>query len=72
MSDAALIEREHPEGRCEGCGGPNICWWADSELWNSVAERAEILCPLCFAGRVVTGRPDLRHCFEFKVGKRDE
>lgn len=63
--NAALIERDHPEGTCDDCGGPNICWWAESELFNSVADRAAILCPLCFAGRL-QARSDLRGCLQLE------
>lgn len=39
----------HPEDHCDKCGGPNICWFAPSELWNKVvADRHNILCPICF------------------------
>lgn len=70
MSNAALIERDHPEGTCQECGGPNISWWAESELFNSVADRAEIICPLCFAGRIEAKRPDLRHSLELRAAPR--
>ena len=42
----------HPEETCENCGGPNITWFAPSELWNAVARVEDyepMLCPICFA-----------------------
>jgi hypothetical protein len=49
---AALMPSNHPEGTCDDCGGPNICWYAEPELWAaSVSRTGMILCPLCFAGR---------------------
>ena len=44
------ISRSHPEGTCDRCGGGNVCWFAPSPLWNTVARSHGygILCPLCF------------------------
>jgi len=40
---------DHPEHRCERCGGRNLhCWYADSAVWNEVAGDYNILCPICF------------------------
>lgn len=39
---------EHPENRCERCGGRNICWFTASEIWNAHSDGANILCPICF------------------------
>ncbi len=47
----------HPEDYCHLCGGRNISWYADAELWNEAwalihAERPDVqsvLCPQCFA-----------------------
>ena len=39
---------DHPEHRCDRCGGRNIVWHADSDLWNRVADEFSILCPICF------------------------
>lgn len=48
----------HPENRCGKCGGRNICWFVESSVWNSIAERHEILCPICFVRRVeADGKP---------------
>lgn len=51
-----MIEREHPEGTCGRCGGPNVSWHAPSPLWNAVMRETGnegryggIVCPLCFA-----------------------
>lgn len=46
---------EHPENRCQRCGGRNLHnWYADSDVWNALL-RAEdgtdefgVLCPICF------------------------
>lgn len=41
---------EHPESFCDECGGKNITWYADNDLWNKVmGDRGAIVCPLCFA-----------------------
>lgn len=40
---------DHPEDRCERCGGKNIVWFADSDTWNAHHGEFDILCPLCFA-----------------------
>ncbi len=39
---------DHPEHRCKRCGGRNIVWNTDSDLWNRVAGDFSILCPICF------------------------
>jgi len=41
---------EHPEDRCERCGGKNIKpWFAPSPIWNEVVGYDfGILCPQCF------------------------
>jgi hypothetical protein len=40
---------DHPEHRCDKCGGRNITsWYADSDVWNQVAGEYNILCPMCF------------------------
>jgi hypothetical protein len=50
-----MIEAGHPEATCELCGGPNIVWYAPSEVWNEVTDAlgssgapASIWCPECF------------------------
>jgi hypothetical protein len=49
LKAAAEVEDGHPEAHCDRCGGLNITWFADSELWNkATAGRWAILCPLCF------------------------
>lgn len=41
---------DHPEHRCDRCGGRNInAWHADSDVWNRVAGEFSILCPICFS-----------------------
>lgn len=46
-------DQEHPEARCDLCGGPNITWWADSDRFNTATQglqrgNGHILCPICF------------------------
>lgn len=38
----------HPESTCQKCGGPNIAWFAPSEIWNAAHEEFGVLCPICF------------------------
>lgn len=54
-ADAANV---HPEDYCHRCGGRNLSWWCDSDLWNAVMRPDgqgspwlwnEIICPQCFA-----------------------
>jgi len=44
---------DHPEHRCERCGGRNIVWYADNAVWNKIVrahfEKEPMLCPLCLA-----------------------
>lgn len=41
---------DHPEHRCDRCGGRNInSWCVDSDIWNQVAGDFSILCPICFS-----------------------
>ncbi len=41
---------DHPEHRCDRCGGRNIrSWYADSDVWNRIAGDFSILCPICFS-----------------------
>ena len=41
---------DHPEHRCERCGGRNMhSWYADSDVWNRVAGEYGVLCPICFS-----------------------
>lgn len=43
---------QHPEDTCESCGGPNICWFVASAIWNKVMGSPEgIVCPVCFVKR---------------------
>jgi hypothetical protein len=45
----APIPPDHPELRCEKCGGDNVTWFAPNELWNAVNGSPNgIMCPLCF------------------------
>jgi len=39
---------DHPENRCERCGGRNVRWYADSDKWNAYSGNDSILCPICF------------------------
>lgn len=40
---------QHPEDYCEQCGGKNVVWSADNDLWNELMEKREaIICPQCF------------------------
>ena len=45
-------DKEHPENYCHLCGGKNISWYVDNELWNEVTKSevipGGICCPLCF------------------------
>lgn len=42
-------DKDHPEYYCHICGGKNITWYADNELWNQVVVDIGIICcPLCF------------------------
>lgn len=38
----------HPEDYCHRCGGRNIGWYADSDLWNRFDPPESIICPICF------------------------
>ncbi len=41
---------DHPEHKCQRCGGRNINWYANNNLWNEVNGSPNgILCPICFA-----------------------
>ncbi len=41
---------DHPEDRCDRCGGRNMkVWHVDNALWNRIAGDFSILCPICFA-----------------------
>lgn len=47
--------KRHPEDYCHICGGPNIVWFADNDLWNKVVvDRGLICCPLCFVKLAIT------------------
>ena len=46
-------DKEHPENWCHLCGGKNINWYADNDLWNEVIPSdmkpsSQIICPICF------------------------
>lgn len=48
-----MIERSHPEGTCQQCGGPNCSWSVDSDRFNAAMaaigrDRGAIVCPTCF------------------------
>jgi hypothetical protein len=41
---------DHPEHRCERCGGRNLnSWYADSDVWNRFAGKFSVLCPICLS-----------------------
>lgn len=43
------INTTHPEDYCQQCGGKNVIWSANNELWNMVMGGPEgIVCPQCF------------------------
>jgi len=43
------MAKEHPEDYCHICGGKNIVWFADNNLWNKVVDnKGLICCPICF------------------------
>lgn len=43
---------EHPEAKCQRCGGPNPVWFAPNEQWNAVrGDEGGIVCPSCFAAQ---------------------
>ncbi len=47
--DEADSSAAHLESTCSACGGPNITWTTDSELWNKYNGSPNgILCPVCF------------------------
>lgn len=57
---AVLPSREtqsaHPEGYCHRCGGKNLSWAVENDLWNAAMRPngedgrwGEIICPACFA-----------------------
>lgn len=42
-------KKEHPESKCQSCGGFNPVWSANNELWNKVNGSPDgIICPTCF------------------------
>ena len=42
-------QKEHPEHHCQLCGGRNVTWYVENELWNKVmGSLAAICCPICF------------------------
>lgn len=43
------FEQSHPEDYCQQCGGKNVVWSADNDLWNELINNREgIICPQCF------------------------
>lgn len=44
------IEDDHPESRCQLCGGVNPVWSIESDRWNAAfpEHRGVIACPGCF------------------------
>lgn len=47
--------KDHPEHYCHRCGGRNIGWYADSDLWNKFDPVEGILCPICFVLQAEAG-----------------
>ena len=55
--DPWKVAGDHPESRCQRCGGPNVwSWAAPNPLWNAVMRDPEtgrdtygIVCPPCFS-----------------------
>lgn len=52
----SLDAGEHPEAYCNDCGQRNPTWYAPNELWNTLCERHEIICPVCFQKRAEAAR----------------
>lgn len=51
VSPANHEERKpaHPEDYCKKCGGKNVVWSADNDLWNELmGTTGSIICPQCF------------------------
>ncbi len=55
---SSIPEQLQGDGPCHDCGGPNIVWFTDSDLWNLVMggpnatdDPGGILCVPCFAVR---------------------
>ena len=57
-----------PEDFCHRCGGRNISWWTDSDVWNLIMRPDgpgspwlwnEIICPQCFAELVEARFPNV-------------
>ena len=57
---APLIADGHPEAVCHDCKGPNVVWFAPSDIWNRVVRTPDtgmadpMLCPRCFILRAYT------------------
>lgn len=54
LCEAARADPDRHEGLCDRCGGVNVVWWADHDLWNATgrtdgADEWPFLCPSCFA-----------------------
>jgi hypothetical protein len=50
------VSADHPESRCEQCGGRNLSWFTSSDRWRAANGwpdnyRDGILCPACFVER---------------------
>jgi hypothetical protein len=72
----AEIVGEHPEDRCNRCGGQNIAWSAPSPLWNQVMRGGDIngteihdgiICPTCFA--VLAQEAGIADLWRFDAGR---
>lgn len=56
---------EHPEDKCQKCGGRNISWFVRNETWNAVAgSEGGILCPICFAAAYADKFPNEGHSWQ--------
>lgn len=44
-----MSDQPHPEDICQQCGGKNVVWSADNDLWNELMGGPNgIVCPQCF------------------------
>lgn len=59
----------HPEDYCQQCGGKNIVWSADNDLWNKVIGSPNgIICPQCFEKKAEESAVSVI----FRAGRRTE
>lgn len=69
MAEAAA-DTEHPEDRCQHCGGANVVWFVDNATWNRVMPNDGIVCPTCFARRADELGEDVTR-WELRADTRD-